>query len=297
MPDLPTNTIEEITIEILAYKNNTARNIVEIGNRLIKVKELLPHGEWGKWLEEKVDFSQWTANKFMKAATEFSNYGTFNNLTQSKIFALLDLPPEERQPFAESHPVETMSTRELEKAIKAQKEAERKAQEAERRANESEAKAAESKEEINDLIQDNQRLNKQLSKTPVQEIKVEVISEEVKRKLSEFDALKTTYDQLYKKNSFLESQNKVLLGSSEKDKLEFVTKVSTFKTTVNDFLLKMGSLPFLGNEMRTSDPAAREYENGILKVEKWCREMRNTLFLQRKELIHEMEEIECQENC
>lgn len=79
--ELQQSNLEQLTAEILVFKQQTAVNIIEIGRRLIQVKEILPHGEWGKWLEERVEFSQWTANKFMRAANEFSNCGAFNNLT------------------------------------------------------------------------------------------------------------------------------------------------------------------------------------------------------------------------
>ncbi|MBU3098360.1 MULTISPECIES: DUF3102 domain-containing protein [Clostridium] len=110
--------IDALTTEILILKQQTAQNIIEIGKRLVSVKESLPHGEWGKYLEEKVDVSQWTANKFMKVAKENSNCGTFNNLNQSKVFALLSLPQEDRETFVKENPVNEMTTRELQKAIK-----------------------------------------------------------------------------------------------------------------------------------------------------------------------------------
>ncbi|WP_041710899.1 DUF3102 domain-containing protein [Clostridium pasteurianum] len=72
----------------------------------VKVKESLPHGEWGKWLEEKVDFHQATATRFMRVAKEFSNASTLKDLGSSKIFALLDVPIEEREDFiSQSHEV------------------------------------------------------------------------------------------------------------------------------------------------------------------------------------------------
>lgn len=106
---------------------------MEIGKRLIEAKEQLPHGEWGTWLKEKVEFSQETARKFMKCASEFSNSNTYWNLGQSKIFALLDIPVEDREEFmaaphevnGETKTVDEMSARELQKAIKEKKEAEK----------------------------------------------------------------------------------------------------------------------------------------------------------------------------
>jgi hypothetical protein len=127
--------IDKVTAEILIYKQQTAQNIIEIGKRLIAVKESLPHGEWGKWLGEKVDFSNVTATRFMRVANEFSNLSTLKDLTQSKIFALLDVPTEERKDFiSESHEVngqtkivDEMTSRELQKVIKEKKQLEEKA--------------------------------------------------------------------------------------------------------------------------------------------------------------------------
>lgn len=63
---------------------------------------MLPHGEWGKWLEERVEFSYRQAARFMQVAKEFSNVPTLAglstamwNLPPTKIYALLDLPTEE----------------------------------------------------------------------------------------------------------------------------------------------------------------------------------------------------------
>lgn len=127
----PVKSVETLTTEILILKQQTAQNIIEIGKRLIEVKKSLGHGEWGKYLEEKVEFSQWTAQKFIRIANEFSNSGTFTNLNYSKAIALLDLPSDQRETFIQNNPVEDMTTRQLQAAIKAQKEAERRAQEAE----------------------------------------------------------------------------------------------------------------------------------------------------------------------
>lgn len=123
------SNIQQIETEIILLKNQTAQNIIEIGKRLNEAKELLPHGEWGKWLEEKVEFSQRNANNFMRVAKEFSNSQTYSNLTQSKIFALLDVPQEERKEFIENNPVDEMTTRELQQVIKEKKELEKQVEE------------------------------------------------------------------------------------------------------------------------------------------------------------------------
>lgn len=111
--------LEKIESEIIALKNQTAQNIIQIGYKLIEAKEKLPHGEWGSWLENKVEFSQRTANQFMRIAKEFgSNSEVLTDLGITKVGLLLDVPTEKREEFIENYDLKSMSTRELKKAIK-----------------------------------------------------------------------------------------------------------------------------------------------------------------------------------
>ena len=107
---------------------------IEIGRRLTEAKSLLPHGEWGKWLKEKVGFSQSSANNHMKIFEEYGdaqitlfgavpNSQTLGNLPYTKALKLLAIPSEEREEFAVSHKVEELSSRELEQVIKERNEA------------------------------------------------------------------------------------------------------------------------------------------------------------------------------
>ena len=117
--------INRIETEINMLKHQTAQNIIEIGKRLIEAKAMLPHGEWGKWLEEKAQFSHRTANNFMKVSLEFEDSQALANLGQSKVFALLDLPQDQRDDFIQENPIDEMTTRELQQAIKDKKDLER----------------------------------------------------------------------------------------------------------------------------------------------------------------------------
>lgn len=102
---------------------------VEIGRRLVEAKEILPHGEWGEWLKNEVQFSQSTANKHMQifkkfGSTQVSLFGaelnseTFTNLSYSQALKLLAVPDEEVEEFVKENNVSELSTRELDKLIK-----------------------------------------------------------------------------------------------------------------------------------------------------------------------------------
>lgn len=118
--------IETVTAEILDLKQTAGSAILAIGQRLIEAKEMLPHGEWLPWLEERVEFSERSANRFMRLAREWSNPTALADLGATKALTLLALPPAEREEFlAEEHvvggevkSVTDMSARELEKAVK-----------------------------------------------------------------------------------------------------------------------------------------------------------------------------------
>ena len=119
-----TRPIETITAEIQFYKRQAGVSILEIGKRLTEAKEQLNHGEWLKWLEEEVDVSASMAQKMMKVAREYANTESIPYLGVTKALALLSIPAEEREEFAEAVNAEALSVRELKEAIR-QREAER----------------------------------------------------------------------------------------------------------------------------------------------------------------------------
>ncbi|SDG94402.1 DUF3102 domain-containing protein [Desulfosporosinus hippei] len=119
------NRIKQQTCEIMLT------NALEIGRRLKEAKDLLPHGEWGKWLVDSVSYSQRTANKLMQLFKEYgdeqlaagtgegrSNSPAQANLTYYQALLLLGIPEDEREKFILAHDVENMTTRELERAVK-----------------------------------------------------------------------------------------------------------------------------------------------------------------------------------
>jgi chromosome segregation ATPase len=131
-------TPEIVAAEIRQIADQTRKMVlnssIEIGKRLCEAKEMVPHGEWAAWLEKNVDFSQSSANNFMKIYTEYGDiqgelWGasaksqTFGNLSYSQAVALLAVPAEEREEFVKENDAANMSTRELQEAIKARDEA------------------------------------------------------------------------------------------------------------------------------------------------------------------------------
>ena len=134
MSDLITErTPPVIAVEINTIKHQTEKvvlnNAIEIGRRLKEAKDLIPYGEWGKWLAESVSYTERTAQKLMLV---FDAYGDkqpaalnagaqtqrLPNMNYSQALILLGVPEEEREQFIAEMDIENMSVRELQKAVK-----------------------------------------------------------------------------------------------------------------------------------------------------------------------------------
>ena len=140
-------SVEVIADEINAIKSQTSgiltaalaytkRSCFEIGKRLEEAKALIPHGEWGAWLETNFEYSESTAGNMMRIYREFggeqinlltgkTDMETFEGLSQSQLVELFALPKHTRAEFVEEHREELedgMSIREMRELIKTQKE-------------------------------------------------------------------------------------------------------------------------------------------------------------------------------
>ena len=133
---------------------------VEVGRRLTEAKEMLPHGEFGSWLRAETEFSAPTASRFMRLFNEYggalgegeSNVSTLKKLSVSNALRLLALPEGEREEFAETHDVEHLSARELDRLMAERDEAVKRAEEAERQAGERLARLKVVESELDEAI-------------------------------------------------------------------------------------------------------------------------------------------------
>ena len=117
--------IDVITEEINFYKQQAGMAILEIGKRLVEAKDQLSHGEWLPWLEKKVEFSERSAQQYIRLWREYGKSATVADLGVRKALVLLALPETERDGFAgEKHEVNgeektaaEMTVKELERAV------------------------------------------------------------------------------------------------------------------------------------------------------------------------------------
>ena len=117
--------ISEIKIIEQHVTKTAIEGAIQIGERLQEAKELAGHGNFGQWCQENLNYSQDTAQKFMKLAREYggqnnvlANTAMSRNFSISNALSLLKVPEEDREQFVEEHQVEDMTNKELEEEIR-----------------------------------------------------------------------------------------------------------------------------------------------------------------------------------
>jgi DNA repair exonuclease SbcCD ATPase subunit len=247
-------TPQLIAIEINSIKEQTRKmvlfNSIEIGRRLSEAKSLVPHGEWGGWLSKSVDYSQRTASNLMAI---FEQYGSSQitffcdnaksqalaNLSYTQAVALLGIPQDEREAFLQENDLDSMSTRELQQAIKEKQELEAKLKEIEagwinsrKAADDAKQLAVKKTQEAQELAEDISKLRQQLSREKDQ-------SESLKTQLAEAHASGND-DEVKRVNELLQESNSELFAAQKKiEELERQLKETPVEVTAAPVIEKV----------------------------------------------------------
>lgn len=122
-------TVGAIEDEIRFYQQRTVEACMELGKRLLILKEMTPHGEFNKRME-MLNFTPRMAQKFMSAVLKFSKTNSNSLLqkagNQTKLLELLALDDDDIDVIEQGgsigdvnlDTIETMSVRELKKALR-----------------------------------------------------------------------------------------------------------------------------------------------------------------------------------
>lgn len=116
-------TLEQRAEKIRRLQANVQRGIIEIGNELIAAKAEIGHGNWAAWLEKEFEWTQRTANNFMRVAERFGKLENVFQFKPSTLQAMLALPAGSEDEFIDAQanagkPVNEMSAREVQSAVK-----------------------------------------------------------------------------------------------------------------------------------------------------------------------------------
>lgn len=277
MQELTEFNIEKTTAEILILKDQTAQNIIEIGKRLVEVKGNLPHGEFGKYLQEKVEFSRQTANRFMSIATQFSNSSAMSNLGSTKLFLLAGLDEEDRQEVMQGNNVEEMKTRELEQVVKEKKEIKKQLEEEKEYSEELQEAIREKEKQINNLKEEIENIQKPEKEIVEKEVIKEVIPENL---ILEKQVLEEELETLRKRAEKAENTISRLKLDKEinQDKVYTNAKLDNLLVNIKDFLDNASKYTYLREELQKIPlQNKRILESKIKEVDNWVILMKQAL--------------------
>ncbi len=277
MKELTEFNIEKTTAEILILKDQTAQNIIEIGKRLIEVKENLEHGEFKSWLKKKVKFTERSAQRFMQIGREFSNATSLSHLGSTKLFLLAGLDEEDRQELIQENNVEDMTTRELEQVVKEKKEITKQLKIEQEYSNELQESIKEKENQIRTLQNEIEKIQ-----IPEKEIiEKEVIKEVVPKNLIlEKQALEKELETLRKRAEKAENTlSRIKLDKEiNQDKVYSNTKLEHLLVNIKDFLDNASKYTYLKDELQKIPPQNKKIlESKINEVESWTMLMKQAL--------------------
>lgn len=88
VPEIYRVEIQKKTAEIRIIVKQTGQGIIDIGQRLIEVKEMLPRGSWLKWLETEFGWSERTAYNFINVSAKFATVASLENIGAKALYLL-----------------------------------------------------------------------------------------------------------------------------------------------------------------------------------------------------------------
>ena len=230
----------------------------------------------------------------MRVAREISNTQAIADLAPTKIFALLDLPQDQREEFIQNNPIEDMTTRELQKAIKEKKNLELEKQRLETAYNELSVKFSEVKNKPSEVVEvvvevdntDYNKINQLTKQLEFAEKQKAILEREVKLNESEAKAykeLKESIDKLKLEREDIHRQ------------IESATSISKFVVDIEDTLqTKLAPIKYSRaiSEQLNNEVVINNILEIVGRVEDWCVEMREIISKDENVINIEYTEVE-----
>lgn len=283
-------------IDGLAMQARTLRlsinvNMWQLARVFTEAKDLVQHGEWGKWLEENAEVSVRTAEDMIASYKRFGGRAIFEGLSPTQTFKLLPLPAGTEEKFMADHDVQNMSTREIQEAVKrARAEAQAQIDAANARVRELEAREPEIPDElINELKQGRDDLAEaRESAKHFAELARQASGEraELERQNKELradldDAEQSIAEQQEALNraqdELLNMQSAQARGDAEHTAADELT-LEVFGAAVREFIGMCARMPYMTATFANMPGKQKEaYRDYLNTIEGWCEKARQAL--------------------
>lgn len=277
--------LDNLAMQAKTYIQNARMNLLQLGRVLAEAKPLVPHGEWENWVKTNTSMSKRAAEQYMQAYAEFGLNPQIAELGTTKTLKLLTLTEDEREKLLSENDVSSMSTRQLDEAIRKQKqealkEARQEVQgelEKERTARiaaEQRAKAAESRPpEVTKELSDKLRSHKEQMERLTRENSI--LKQEIRERDEELEEQQADYNRA--QEELLNIKSQVAKGDAERVPTDQLT-VDAFASAVRAFIGACARMPHMSATFSAmSQIDKNEYDELLRTVEAWAKDSRKAL--------------------
>ena len=290
---LTASELDRLGAEAEMYELNGKVSFYNLARIFVQVKENTEHGQWTAWLKQHSGFGERQAQNMMAAYRRFGENPELNGVGQSKLFRLLPLPEGAEEDFLKTHDVESMTTREIEKAVKEARE-ELEKEKAARREAERRAKLAEEHpvipQKLLDELQetkatvDRQKDEAERLRNTAQEavderlrLQREIVA--LKKEVSENNELLVEQQKELQRaqEELLNAQSATAKGDAERVPADRLT-ADALGTAVRAFIGTAARMPHMRKAFAAMESDEwNEYDELLSTMEKWAKDSRKAL--------------------
>lgn len=273
--NLPSRAIEEIRADIRMRMQHMARDYIAIGLDLIEAKEQLGYGKFLPFLQE-FGFGVSAAEKWMKLASEVDADSPLAELPPTKVLALLSLPADEREEFAQANNVDSKSAAEIKRLIAERDQLKRERDEARDNWNTYQGSAIHWKQEADYRAQRIEELQTQEPRT------VKVIEAPDDYQALKMAAAHHRAEMEEAAQAAEEAESRAAAAEAELARMKRegggqpADRFATVQGAVNTFLMAVQLLPYDRQEMGNLYNRQR-YASLVKSIREWCDEMADAL--------------------
>lgn len=278
-------SLDNLAAQARMYVLDARLNLLQLGRVLSEAKPLVPHGEWDAWIRENADMSRRSAEQYMQAYAKFGADPQIAKLGTSKVLKLLPLPGEQLEQLFSENDVSSMSTRQLDEAIRKQKEdLLKEAREEVREELEREKKLRIAAEKTASLVQQAaEEESKEHSKNfkTITEDRMALMdrNRKLEQEIRERDELLQEQQEDFNRMQaeLLNAKSNIAKGDAERLPSERLT-ADIFASAVRTFIGAVARMPHMASTFSTMDHTDKaDYDELLQVVEKWVKESRKAL--------------------
>ena len=288
--DANMTVLDGLAAQARTFSDNAVANLMQLGRVFIEAKALVPHGQFYDWVEKNSGMSQRSAQQFMAAYRRFGENTMMRGIEKSKVWKMLTLPEGTEEKFLTENNVQSMSSREIEEAVKRVREEAQKEIDAlkdERNAAQARAKALADRpftlpDEVTKELSGHREKEKEYQQA-IEQLKEQTaqaiasrIEAEQEAKESETLLKEAQEDYNRVQDELLSYRSAAAKGDAERTVTDTLT-ADEFAAAVRSFMGQVSQMPYMRCFATMSADEIGVYEQYLETIEDWAKRARNAL--------------------